>query len=643
MPWDDDISGIQREIASYSGSPIHVLAGPGTGKTWSMMRRICRLIESGITPQRILAVTFTRTAARDLKEQLNNLNVAGSELVKAATLHSLCYSILRKEEVFSITGRIPRPLLSYETKQLINDLSKYFGGKKKVKEFLEAYEAGWARLQRESAGSPLNEADEQFEELLLNWLRFHNSLLIGELVPLTLNFVRRNPAINVLPHFEHVLVDEYQDLNCADQALCTELARHGNFAVFGDDNQSIYMFRHANPEGIINFPKENDGTITYTIEDCYRCPTNIVQMSNSLIRKNPIRSRGVPLRSHNDENAEIYIVQHKTIEDEINSISDFISNYLDQNPGLPHGQVLVLATRRFIGHNIRNALIQRGLNSLSYFFEDELDSIAASEGFCLLYLIVKPYDTAALRAWIGIGHADGFSAGYSRIQKYAQENDIELKALLSNLANGNLSIPYTSKIIDRYNLLCQRLEEISGLKGLELVRNLWPPKIEKCLDLRILAENIAIDNPHPSSILESLLKEITQPELPSSDSDIIRIMSLHKSKGLSSSVVVIAGCVEGALPTLGKNISQNEKQKQIQEQRRLFYVAITRSKNILVISSPVRMTLRDAKSNGISIRKYVPIGGETYIDTFASQFISELGRFAPDTISTSEWRDLANF
>lgn len=643
MPWDDDISGVQRDIAADSGSPIRVLAGPGTGKTWSMMRRIYRLIETGISPQKILAVTFTRTAARDLKEQLNNLNVSGAELVKAVTLHSLCYTILSKEEVFSITGRIARPLLSYETKQLINDLSKHFGGKKKVKAFLEAYEAGWARLQRETIGSPQNEDDEQFEEMLLNWLKFHNSLLIGELVPLTLNFVRRNPAIDVLPHFDHVLVDEYQDLNCADQALCKELARNGNLVILGDDNQSIYMFRYANPEGIINFPEENAGTNTYIIDDCYRCPTNIVQMSNSLIRNNPIRSRGIPLRSYNKENADIYIVQHETIDDEINSISDFISNYLNQHPELPPGQVLVLATRRFIGHNIRNALIQRGLNSLSYFFEDELESISAAEGFCLLNLIVNPYDRAALRAWIGLGNKNGFSAGYSRIQKYAQENDIELKNLLSRLLTGSLSIPYTSSIINRYNLLCQRIEEVSGLEGLELVLNLWPPEIEECLDIRILAENIAIVNPSSSSILESLLKEITQPELPSSESDIIRVMSLHKSKGLTSSVVVIAGCIAGALPTLSKNISQIEKQKQLQEQRRLFYVAITRSKKILVISSAVQMTLRDAKSNGIFIKRFVPLESGAYIETFSSPFISELGRTAPKTILTRDWRVLANF
>ena len=139
------------------------------------------------------------------------------------------------------------------------------------------------------------------------------------------------------------------------------------------------------------------------------------------------------------------------------------------------------------------------------------------------------------------------------------------------------------------------------------------------------------------------MKEITQPELPSSESDIIRVMSLHKSKGLTSSVVVIAGCVAGALPTLGKNISQIEKQKQLQEQRRLFYVAITRSKKLLVISSAVQMTLRDAKSNGIFIKRFVPLESETYIETFSSPFISELGRTSPNSISTRDWRVLANF
>ena len=119
MSWSDALTGPHLDIASSNEPVIHVLAGPGTGKTFSMMRRIQRWLETGVSPQRILAVTFTRTAARDLKDQLARMAIPGAERVQASTLHSLAYSVLAEDEVFQATGRSPRALFSYEVRQLI--------------------------------------------------------------------------------------------------------------------------------------------------------------------------------------------------------------------------------------------------------------------------------------------------------------------------------------------------------------------------------------------------------------------------------------------------------------------------------------------------------------------------------------------
>ena len=131
MNWRDGLSGVQLEIAQSLVSPVHVLAGPGTGKTLAMMRRIARMMDGGMAPGDILAVSFTRTAARDLREQLFNLGVAGATDVRATTLHSLCFSALLAEAVFDATGRRARPLVSYEIGQLANDLKAQFGGKRR--------------------------------------------------------------------------------------------------------------------------------------------------------------------------------------------------------------------------------------------------------------------------------------------------------------------------------------------------------------------------------------------------------------------------------------------------------------------------------------------------------------------------------
>ena len=645
MVWDDKLEGIHREIAAETSSPIQVLAGPGTGKTFAMMRRVARLLEDGANPERILAVTFTRTAARDLKEQLSNLGIASAEDVRAVTLHSLCYSILAKEQFFDATGRKARPLLSFERDQLINDLSGDFQGKRNTKGLLEAYEAAWARYQFEEAGSPTESTDQEFQSALLDWLGFHRCMLIGELVPLTLLYARQNPALNLLPEFEHVLVDEYQDLNKADQMLVETLGQSGSFVVIGDDNQSIYSFRYANPEGIRTFQDAHTGTTAFTIDECRRCPPNIVNMSNSLISYDQRRSRDVPLTPDNlRPHANIYIVQHQTVGEEVEGIADYVNHYLNVHTGINPGQVLVLATRRFIGNCIRDALISRRRNAQSYFSEDAVEKPAAAQGFCLLTLLVFPEDRAALRAWFGLGQtANGFSRQYARVREHAQNEGIEIREVLEQLEAGAITLAYTAGIVARYSELKHRLNALSSLTGLALVNALWPSNEEDSWQIRILAENLAVEHEEPSVLLDVLRHEVTQPDLPDSASDVIRVMSLHKSKGLTASLVVVTGCMSGALPTVTMDTSPVERDRQIDEQRRLFYVAITRSTHTLVISSAVNLPNSEARANGIDIIRSRSRNGIWTAQTSASPFIAELGPSAPSPMTTSQWRTQAGF
>src|SRR5712691_7691936 len=128
MPWNDNLAGPHLQIAAYVGSPLRVVAGPGTGKTFALMRRIARLLESGLPPDRILTVTFTRTAASDLVNKLAALGTPGTQDVLACTLHSFAFSLLANADVFALTNRVARPLLSHEMEMLIQDLAGHFGG-----------------------------------------------------------------------------------------------------------------------------------------------------------------------------------------------------------------------------------------------------------------------------------------------------------------------------------------------------------------------------------------------------------------------------------------------------------------------------------------------------------------------------------
>lgn len=639
IDWDDGIQGIHRNIAADNSPALHVLAGPGTGKTFAMMRRIARLLQTGVAPDEILAVTFTRTAARDLREQLATLGVPGAEDVLASTLHSLCFKILGSQQAFSFTARAPRPLMSFELDALEQDLAGRFGGKRSVRKLLAAYEAGWARLQRDAAGFAPSAEDQEFETTLLSWLRFHQAMLIGELVPLALMYARSNPSLPVFPVFSHVLVDEFQDLNKADQTLVRSLTAFASVFVIGDDNQSIYSFRHANPEGIRSFPVDVAGTVEYSIKECRRCPPNIVRISNALISHDPHTSRPAPLLPDESKaDAAVHIVQHNTLGDEITTTADFVDHYLKRNPGTAPGRALVLTPRRFIGNAIRDALIARGRNALSYFQEDALEVEAAAEGFCLLTLLAQPHDRVALRTWLGFGNSNHRVRPYSRLREFCEANGKAIQETLEDLSSGKIRIPHTNPLIVRWRDLQARLAQLASLDGAALVDALWSAENADLVDIRTVAGAVAKATPEPSKLLANLRGAITQPELPGSDGDIIQVMSLHKSKGLTRDLVVIAGCMAGALPNIDPDETQEVQNHQLEEQRRLFYVGITRATQVLAISAAVALPLRDALRGGARVSRKTYVGGQAVAITALTPFVGELGQAAPAPTNTAGFR-----
>jgi DNA helicase II / ATP-dependent DNA helicase PcrA len=305
--------------------------------------------------------------------------------------------------------------------------------------------------------------------------------------------------------------------------------------------------------------------------------------------------------------------------------------------------VLVLSPRRMMGNAVKDALIQRKRNALSYFFEDAVDPEAAAEGFCLLTLLVSPKDRAAYRAWLGLGHAKGHAPAYGRARAKAEADGLEPFDVVEQLAAGTLKLPHTSPLLARHEALKARLATLPGLQGLDLVNALWPAMNEDTRTVLLAAQTIATTNPEPAELLAKLRDVITQPELPGSDGDVIRVMSLHKSKGLTAALVVLVGCVGGAIPTIDGDLPPAERDAQLREQRRLFYVAITRATDTLVLSSVTELPLRLALAAGITATKLFWRGGERFARIAASPFLSELGANAPNPITGAQWRTTVGF
>ena len=633
MSWKDELDPTSLRIAMTDASPLRVLAGPGTGKTYTLIRRVARLLEEGVPPKRILVSTFTRTAAADLKHELKSLNVKGASSVLATTVHALCFSILNRNEVLEITERVPRPLLEFEKRFLLEDLKEEgFGNIHKRRERLKAFEAAWARLQSDEPGWPHDFIDQQFDKLLRDWLIFHAAMLIGELVPEALRYLRNNPLSPDHSAFSHVLVDEYQDLNASEQEFIHLLAPATGLTIIGDEDQSIYSFKYAHPKGIAEFSRRRPRTTDQSLDLCRRCPPNIVEMANRLISHN--RDRTIRQLTPNPENedGEVLVYQWESMDQEADGLATLVENLVQEGKVEP-GRVLVLAPRRQFGYGIRDALNARNVKALSFFQEQALDGdprdlekSRVQQAFTLLTLTANPKDKVALRCWCGFGSPNLRQKAWIRIRTLCAEQNLTLQETLHRIQSGELKLASGREIKTRLIELETRLRELVPLRGSELFDELFPDNDSAFDQIRAIATDLHSDA-DAKQLLELLRTNITQPELPT-DVDFVRVMSLHKSKGLTADLVIVMGCIEGIIPSLPKNAPESEWQQVLEEQRRLFYVSITRTRRILVLSSVTGLPRNVAYKMNVAVRQKGHQAG-----TITTRFIDELGPKCPQPMS----------
>jgi len=635
MEWNEGLEGAALRIAKTDASPLRIVAGPGTGKTFSLMRRVARLLQEGVTPERIFVSTFTRTAARDLEDSLRELGVRGATDVHAGTIHSFCFSVLVREEVLLATGRTPRPLLAAEERFLLEDLKgEPFGGVQDCRGLLQAFNAAWARLQTEEPGWPVDVVDSKFEIALESWLRFHRGMLIGEIVPVTLGFLRDNPATPVLTAFDHVIVDEYQDLNRSEQVMLDVLASSGRFTLVGDEDQSIYSFKHAHPQGISQFHGDHPETHDEYLEECRRCPQRIVVMANTLIQYNQSRQSRALLPRNTNPPGEVHVVQWDSIEEEAKGIARFINARVAEGLVDP-GRVLVLAPRRQFGYAIRDALKVNGTPAHSFFQEEALDGdpkkmdeSQAQQAVTLLNLLADPDDRVALRCWCGFGSQSLRSGAWKRLRRHCEQTGQAPREALEHMTRGELTLPNCKELINRFELLQQRLSQLTALSGKELVDGLFPVDQQWAQALRTAAETIDKDDVDALQLREGVRTTISQPDLPV-DVDYVRVMSLHKSKGLTADLVVVAGCIEGLIPTVADDdLSPDEQTAMLEEQRRVFYVAVTRARQTLVLSSVTSLPRKLAYKMGAQVGQ----GFSPSAKTVTTRFLNQLGPTRPAAV-----------
>ncbi len=381
------------------------------------------------------------------------------------------------------------------------------------------------------------------------------------------------------------------------------------------------------------------GADDLTLVECRRCPTRVITMANSLISHNVMRPvpRQLVARDENGE-GDVRIVQYATLENEIEGVASAIVEIIEA--GILPGDILVLAQRGVIGTPIFERLIAEEIPVKSYYAEAELDAEEAQRRFALLKLYVNRNDRVALRWLLGLGSNNWRAQSYRRIRARCEEENSTPWQVLSDIADRHYSIPYVAQLVSRFREIRDQLEELEECQDLvTAIDQIFPKGFEYTSELREIAksalEELEIED--RVRFLAQLTSAIATPEIPTEVEDV-RIMSLHKSKGLSAPVTIIAGCVEGLLPMRpDHNLSVQARTAYLEEQRRLFYVGISRVKatpdtgqpGTLFLTYSQRMPLATAMGAGIS-----PAGVNYGTATLnASRFIAELGPFAPPPIS----------
>ena len=636
MTWDAGISDPHRSIAASTRSRIGVLAGPGTGKTgFGLMRRVARLLEEGTRGDRILLLSFTRVAAADLRDKVAQLESPGIENVKATTLHGYCFGLLKRESVLTITGRTPRILLAHEVDLMLRDIGGAFGSIHDRRRLLEVFVAAWARGIEDQPVVAGTNADREFELAIQTWLREHRAMLIGEVVLAAYRYLATNPEAIELGAFDHVIADEYQDLNVLEQRLLDTLAERGALCVAGDDDQSIYSVRHANPEGILSFLKRDD-VQAFTINICRRCPESVLAIANSLIRQAPGRVKDDLLPCDDIKPGTVAIVQWSDVNAEVDGIASNIAADIGSGRREP-GDVLVLTNWRKLGERIRSRLAELEIPARSYFTEEELASDEGRAALALLRLVVDPSDSAAIRVLVGLGDSTGRSDAYRRLLAVCRSEAQSPANVLSRLRDGERLDVTVPALVQRFAQAIAKVEQMRGLELAGLVDALFPEDQGSTAELRSVALIALVEATNPEGLLRAILESVTQEDVPQHP-DFVRVMSLHKSKGLTSPSVIVAGAIDGVLPTIPSD-DLNVRDRSISEGRRLFYVAVTRAADELLISSASSMDLADANARGVRYdRRSIRRSGTRFtVRTLASPYIAELGPSAPRPKRGQSW------
>ena len=611
----DGLNEAQKEAVESINGPVLILAGPGSGKTRVIAHRVAYLIKVwGISPYHILAVTFTNKAAREMKERLYQLLGSSVDDLTLGTFHATCARILRRDGAhIGLDSRFviyddddQMALVKRSLQEMDLDPKRYL-----PRVLLSAISSAKSRLIAPGdyvTGSYFDEVVQRVYQRYQDLLGESKAVDFDDLLMKAVHLFRQHPEVlsRYQQRYYHVLIDEFQDTNVAQYALARQLAGgHRNICVVGDPDQSIYSWRFADMRNIMSFERDYPDARVVYLEQNYRSTKTILEVAQHVISANSQRKEK-GLWTENEPGVPIVIAEAFTEQEEAQSVVLEVDKLTSQGP-LRRGDCAVMYRTNAQSRVIEEAFIRYGMpyrlvGGTRFYERREVRDVIA-----YLRLVHNPYDSVSLLRVINVPPRGIGRRTIEELSQWAKGSSLPVYAALQTLADEDERSPFSSRsaraltgFLAMLNELIEKSRELnivelfdavverSGYKAYVLDRDDGEDRWDNVLELRTVAN----DYRHlaPDESLSTFLEGVALvSDVDSYDEkmDAVTLITLHAAKGLEFPVVFIVGAEEGLLP----HHRSFDDAAQMEEERRLCYVGITRAKERLYLMRAFRRSL----------------------------------------------------
>ena len=640
----------QQQAVQHTEGPLLILAGAGSGKTKVLTVRIAHLLAQGVNPYEILAITFTNKAAKEMKSRVEGLVGDVSNRIWLSTFHSFCAKFLRFEldnflgynSNFTIYDTSDSQAVIKAALKALNLDDKYYPVGAMIAAISDAknkllFASDFRKQARDFYQQKVADVYEYYEREL----RKNNALDFDDLLLVAVKLLQSNESVldKYSKRFRYVMIDEYQDTNHAQYLLAKLLASYWkNIAVVGDADQSIYAWRGADIQNILDFEKDYPNCTSIKLEQNYRSTKIILDAANAVIENN----EGRPKKNLWTDKTEGAKIQHFTAQSEHEEaafIGDTIAKKHDIH-GIPYGDMAILYRTNAQSRVLEEALIKRALpytmvGGTKFYDRKEIKDVLA-----YLRVLYNPFDDLSLLRIINVPKRSIGATTVAKLQDYARANGTSLFMTLTQLHLVDTIKGKTKEKLEEFGILIftlvAEMEDKTVLDILESIldRTGYLAQLEESTDPQdqARAENIGellsvakdFQDTNPTGTVEDFLEQVALVNDVDSfeqEESKVTLMTLHAAKGLEFPIVFLGGLEEGLFPHSRTLMNPEE----IEEERRLAYVGITRAEKELYISNATTRTVFGRTSS------YLP---SRFIDEIPEELVDGLRakRKVPDDI-----------